>query len=114
MFVDTAPVMEKPLAAQSGLGWAGKHTNLVSRRFGSWLFLAEVFTTLAVTADEPHMDRCGSCSRCLSSCPTGALDPAAPYRIDARLCVSYLTIEHKGPLPRPVRRAMGNRDLWMR
>jgi epoxyqueuosine reductase len=109
VFVDTAPVMEKPLAAQAGLGWAGKHTNLVSRRFGSWLFLAEVFTTLAVTPDAPHVDRCGSCSRCLSACPTGALDPAAPYRIDARLCVSYLTIEHKGPLPRPLRRAMGNR-----
>ena len=109
VFVDTAPVMEKPLAARAGLGWAGKHTNLVSRRFGSWLFLGEILTTLKVADDLSHTDRCGSCRRCLIACPTGALDPAAPYRIDARLCVSYLTIEHKGPVPRPLRARMGNR-----
>ncbi|MBB4265538.1 tRNA epoxyqueuosine(34) reductase QueG [Roseospira visakhapatnamensis] len=109
VFVDTAPVMEKPLAAQSGLGWAGKHTNLVSRRFGSWLFLGEIFTTLALPPDPPEADRCGSCRRCLDACPTGALDPADPYRIDARLCVSYLTIEHKGPIPRALRARLGNR-----
>lgn len=109
VFVDTAPVMEKPLAARSGLGWTGKHTNLVSRRFGSWLVLGEVFTTLPLPADAPHVDRCGSCRRCLEACPTGAISPQAPYRMDARLCVSYLTIEHKGPIPRPLRRALGNR-----
>jgi len=109
VFVDTAPVMEKPLAARAGLGWAGKHTNLVSRRFGSWLFLGEVLTTLPVAPDAPHINRCGSCRRCLTACPTGALDPAVPGRIDARLCVSYLTIEHKGQIPRPLRALMGNR-----
>jgi epoxyqueuosine reductase len=107
LFVDTAPVMEKPLAAQAGLGWQGKHTNLVSRRFGSWLFLGEVFTTLALPADAPERDFCGSCDRCRQACPTGAL--TAPYRIDARRCISYLTIEHKGHIAREFRQAMGNR-----
>jgi len=109
VFVDTAPVMEKPLGHQSGLGWSGKHTNLVSRHHGSWLFLGEVFTTLPLPPDPPHINRCGSCQRCLESCPTGALTPAAPWRIDPRLCVSYLTIEHRGPIPRPLRPLMGNR-----
>ncbi len=107
VFVDTAPVMEKPLAARAGLGWQGKHTNLVSRRFGSWLFLGEVFTTLALSADAPERDLCGSCDRCRAACPTGAL--STPYRIDARRCISYLTIEHKGHIAREFRQAMGNR-----
>jgi len=107
VFVDTAPVMEKPLAAQAGLGWQGKHTNLVSRRFGSWLFLGEVFTTLVLSVDAPERDLCGSCDRCRAACPTGAL--TAPYRIDARRCISYLTIEHKGHIAREFRQAMGNR-----
>jgi epoxyqueuosine reductase len=105
--VDTAPVMEKPLAAAAGLGWQGKHTNLVSRRHGSWLFLGEIYTTLALPADTPHADRCGICTRCLAACPTDAFP--APYRLDATRCISYLTIEHRGAIPEEFRVAMGNR-----
>jgi epoxyqueuosine reductase len=107
IFVDTAPVMEKPLAAASGLGWQGKHTNLVSREFGSWLFLGSIFTTLALEPDAAERDSCGTCSRCLDICPTRAFP--APYRIDARRCISYLTIEHKGHIAREFRDAIGNR-----
>ena len=107
VFVDTAPVMEKPLAAKASVGWQGKHTNLVSRDFGSWLFLGSIFTTLAIGADAPERDHCGSCQNCLDICPTNAFP--APYQLDARRCISYLTIEHKGPIPARFRKAMGNR-----
>jgi len=107
VFVDTAPVMEKPLSAAAGIGWQGKHTNLLSRTHGNWLFLGVIFTELELPPDAPGSDHCGSCTRCMVACPTGAID--GPRRIDARKCISYLTIEHSGPIPLDYREAMGNR-----
>ncbi len=107
VFVDSAPVLEKPLAGKAGQGWMGKHTNMLDRDAGSWFFLGEIYTDLALPTDTPVDDHCGTCSRCIGACPTGAI--TAPYELDARLCISYLTIEHHGPIPLALRPLMGNR-----